>query len=424
MGELWGMDVEHGDEHAERMGSAAETLTGLGDRLRVLAIGVAWHGPDAELFRQEATAVIDRLGGWGDRCRVEATVLRDHADEQTEASAADVGSRSLLDLLASATEDLLDGMNQGTGIGLDLPSSSMSATASLLGEGLGTYDDLDDDIAEIERDDLSRPDGEDLRPTSMEDIAKNLKAMGGAQTSDATSVRVQEVVGDDGVPRYIVYVPGSFGDPANTMNPQDTDGNPMDWNQNPGALLGAETDSSQAVQAAMEAAGVPHGADVVIAGHSQGGMVATNLAADPEFNGGESGYHVTDVVTFGSPVEHKVTPEGTNTINFANRGNGLVGEDFHPGDPIPLLDEPFKEQAPVMIPSDHREVALEAPDGGDAMVNHGIGKYVDSIEDPSSQGEKDIKDFVESGSLKEIFADGAEEKDTVDVPISRDPSTY
>jgi pimeloyl-ACP methyl ester carboxylesterase len=58
----------------------------------------------------------------------------------------------------------------------------------------------------------------------------------------------------------------------------------------------------------------------MLVGHSQGGIAAMNLAADPH-------WHVTDIVTAGSPVGNKRVPPGTRVLRVENRG-----------DPVPLLD--------------------------------------------------------------------------------------
>lgn len=412
MFEFWGMDDEDVRGHAERMTSAGDRIEGLGEQLRTVVLAVTWEGPDADGFRGEALAAFDRLRQWGRDCAASARTLEDEAVQQGEASASEA-------LAGPAAGDLA--------YAGDAAMQTTPAAPTSLAVGLGQFDDPDDDIAPITEDDITRPEGDDLiDPTSVEDIVRNLQAVDAAQSDDATSIRVQAIVGDDGVTRYIVYVPGSYGDPANTGNPVDTGGNPMDWNQNPGALTGGETDSSQAVKAAMEAAGVPKGAEVILAGHSQGGIVSTNLAASPDFNGGQNGYRVTDVVTFGSPVENKTLPEGTNSINFSNIGNGGfgTGQPFHPGDPVPVLDEPFVQHgSPFAGGRDsHQEVGLDAPNEGGPFDNHGIGAYRDSVHNATEEQQQIIDDYEDSDSMRNVL--GGQESDTVDVSVTRDPSTY
>jgi pimeloyl-ACP methyl ester carboxylesterase len=393
---------------------------------------------------------------WSHGCRDAASGLADEVDEQDDASAADDGGGQLdpfaaavsaaIDALGQFASDLMPGLGAASAASASLGSAGMAALPGL--GGGETVDDPDDDIDPIESEDLRRSEdggleevraedgspigrlkeGQFVVPRSMRDIALNLQAVDAAQTDDATTIRVQEVTDAQGNSQYIVYVPGSYGDAGNLTNPHDTGGNPMDWNQNPGALLGDETDSSQAVERAMEAAGVPKGSDVIIAGHSQGGIVAAGLAQDPDFNGGDDGYNVTNVVTYGSPVENKHMPDGTESINFANRGSGGVGtgDPYRPGDPIPHLDEPFKHpDSPLATSDSHREVGLEAPNklDDDAFVNHGIEKYVESMKNPPPSSSEAIRDFEKDGPMDSALSGGSS-SDTVDVPVSRDPSTY
>lgn len=78
---------------------------------------------------------------------------------------------------------------------------------------------------------------------------------------------------------------------------------------------------------------LPPGAEVVLAGHSHGGIVAQNLARSADFNAnaerslterlfGRNGgdYNVTHVITYGSPVSGAPAP-GTQYRMFANEGD-------------------------------------------------------------------------------------------------------
>lgn len=423
-----GMDVQQVEEHARRSESAGGQLEGITHRLIQETSRVAWYGPDADAFRNDAMSALDRLAEWGDQCHETAARLREHALEQEIASSADGNASPPLDVApGNALAEMLGGLF-GNDIGLANGTSLvLSNLAQQMGNDLGEYDAPDDDIAPIDVEDITRP-GEKqmIEPNSIHDIVTNLESTAASQTDDATNIRVQEITGSDGVTRYIVYVPGSYGDPGNIANPSDTGGNPMDWNQNGGAIAGQETDSSQAVRAAMEAAGIPHGAEVVIAGHSQGGIVASNLAANPEFNGGAQGWNVTDLVTVGSPVENLAVPPGTNSINFAHQGNGGFFSPFHPGDPVPSLDgnPGMRNPAQHGTSDDREEVYLPASREGDPLVNHGIGAYLDSIENASGTDRDAITSYENSESMKKVIGDGSSEQDTVDVPVSRDPSTY
>ena len=59
------------------------------------------------------------------------------------------------------------------------------------------------------------------------------------------------------------------------------------------------SDQLDAIKEAMNAAGIAPGEAVEFAGHSQGGIMAAQLAADP---GVRARYNVVSVVTAGSPT--------------------------------------------------------------------------------------------------------------------------
>lgn len=100
-------------------------------------------------------------------------------------------------------------------------------------------------------------------------------------TDDSSGYRVQKVVGPDGVERYIVYIVGTGGSSTQSFL------------ANVGAISGV-LDKEQV--AALERL-IPDGAEVMLVGHSQGGIDAQNIAASGKLN-------VTEIVTFGSPVRN------------------------------------------------------------------------------------------------------------------------
>ena len=107
--------------------------------------------------------------------------------------------------------------------------------------------------------------------------------------------------------RWVVQLPGihSFG-PA--PDPQDL----------PDAAQVLETGHSayeRSVVQALALACVPPGAQLMLVGHSQGGIVAAALARDPAVT---SRWRVTHVVTAGSPVSRIPVPAGTSLLEVDN----------------------------------------------------------------------------------------------------------
>jgi hypothetical protein len=128
-------------------------------------------------------------------------------------------------------------------------------------------------------------------------------------------IAIEQVRADDGVTRYVVELPGIRSLGA-TADPQDLAGAVS-------AMAFPATAYSRCVAKALDAAGVPRGADVMLVGHSEGGMVAMDLAADPAFNGGRA--RVTDVVAAGSPISAKSAAHGSGTRVFSvENANDIV----------------------------------------------------------------------------------------------------
>ena len=121
------------------------------------------------------------------------------------------------------------------------------------------------------------------------------------------SLAVEAVTSADGVVRYVVELPGirHLGAAA---DPQDLSGAVN-------AMEARTTAYTRCVSEALDAAGAPEGAQVMLVGHSQGGIVAMDLAGDPAFNGGR--VRVTDVLAAGSPISAKHVVAGSGTAVFS-----------------------------------------------------------------------------------------------------------
>lgn len=92
---------------------------------------------------------------------------------------------------------------------------------------------------------------------------------------------------------------------------------------------------AEGVMKAMETAGVPGGAEIMLVGHSHGGITAVNLAANSAF---QRRYNVKAVLSAGAPVTMDLNrvPPSTSALSITNRD-----------DLVPFLDELFGE-SPVI----------------------------------------------------------------------------
>lgn len=116
----------------------------------------------------------------------------------------------------------------------------------------------------------------------------------GKPGTEDTGVRISAVRKPGEAPAYIVSIPGT------TRWMPDGAANPTDLTGNLELAGGNLSTAAEAVRMAMERAGIPEGSPVMLSGHSQGGMIAAALAADAGFT---DRFNVTNVVTFGSPVD-------------------------------------------------------------------------------------------------------------------------
>lgn len=134
-------------------------------------------------------------------------------------------------------------------------------------------------------------------------IGSMLHRVGDLEDQPAASIAVQRVAGTDGVARYVVVLSG-MRSMTNTSDPEDLLGSGA-------ALVRTTTNYTTCVREAIDAALVPRGAQVLLVGHSEGGIVAMDLAGDPAFNGGR--VRVQQVVAAGSPISSKPVAQGSGT---------------------------------------------------------------------------------------------------------------
>lgn len=112
----------------------------------------------------------------------------------------------------------------------------------------------------------------------------------------------------DGTCSYQVILPGTQQWTAGQSNPQDLLTNLQ-------ANAGASDDYSQLVVAAMTKAGIKSTDPVCIYGHSQGGIVATNLTANAHVR---ARFNIVATATAGSPTGNSVIPPGTQYLSMEN----------------------------------------------------------------------------------------------------------
>lgn len=106
---------------------------------------------------------------------------------------------------------------------------------------------------------------------------------------------------------YVVQIPGTQAWGLRRA------GNPVDLATNAHLVAGDRTQLAHAVVSAMRSAGIPAGAPVMLTGHSQGGMIAAAIAADPQYR---DDFNIRAVLTAGSPIGRIAVPEDVAVLSI------------------------------------------------------------------------------------------------------------
>ena len=92
-------------------------------------------------------------------------------------------------------------------------------------------------------------------------------------------------------------------------------------------------------------------------GHSQGGMIASSLAANEDFS---SQFNVTNVMTYGSPVDNYDVPSDVNQLNIQHRWDLVPKIDFE-GSMGPVVPGPHGIPLPCRTPENCSRTITSAP---------------------------------------------------------------
>ncbi|PZP15255.1 MAG: hypothetical protein DI611_09810 [Brachybacterium faecium] len=159
---------------------------------------------------------------------------------------------------------------------------------------------------------------------------------------ESGQIGIQEVHNSrGGDPVYIVQIPPTEGAGIGTGDAWGAQGNSRDWASNLRLVAGQHPAAMDDVRAAMDAAGIPPGSNVMLVGHSQGGIVGSHLASDPNFNsasGADGTYNVTHAFSVGSPVQTVLPAQGGTEVVNVTHGPASLGWPSSTGDHIAHLD--------------------------------------------------------------------------------------
>lgn len=260
-------------------------------------------------------------------------------------------------------------------------------------------------------------------PSSVSEIFGSVEdayAMNGEPATPDGDIRILRVEQPDGTSAYIVNIPG-------TENWGITgSGAARDLTSNLLLVAGQSTTASQDVVLAMQKAGIPADAPVMLAGHSQGGMIAGQLASDPGF---KSQFHVTNVLTAGSPIDIDSMDPNIKVLGAQHQHDivpkfDLGGMDTQlqmPGSPpnittVTMADPPRDVLGNALhyAPS---PVGNLVQDVRDIANNHATGSYKSDLANTS--GYPSVGDYGQDPSMRAFLSTDPTKVSAVDIPVGR-----
>lgn len=253
----------------------------------------------------------------------------------------------------------------GTGVGV--------FANAIAGRDLHLFDDGKPWVGDVQ----SVPGGHFKEPQSLQSLIDLGNSAYSSEAFPNGGVQVVGVEGADGTTRFIVAVPGT--EPALTSWEGWTGHeNGRDWPANLWGVANGTSSGTQAAQQAVDHAIAQYLADhpdanigehpqLLMTGHSQGGIITANMAADEGFS---SRYDIQGVVTYGSPVDCAEVPSNVPVLALQH-GSEDIWSDF--GDPVPRLDLGGWPGSPDNVTHGY----LESPASG--FENHDPSGYAASV---------------------------------------------
>lgn len=261
------------------------------------------------------------------------------------------------------------------------------------------------------------------RPNSISAIfggVEDAYSVAGTPGAPDGAVRIVSVKQDDGSTAYIVNIPGTETWGINGS------GQGRDLTSNLMVMAGQSSSAQKAIELAMEQADIPAGAPVLLAGHSQGGMLAAALASDPAFM---DRYNVTNVVTVGSPVNGVAIDPRVQVLEAAHQGDlvpkldlgGLDANLTMPGTPsnvtVVTMDDPPRDAVGNVLHYVPSAIGNLVQDVRDIPNNHATNHYTNDLANTSKY--PGIGSYEQDPSMDVFLSDDPNMVSAVDIPVGR-----
>ncbi|MGN0065842.1 MAG: hypothetical protein ACI379_16525 [Nocardioides sp.] len=294
-------------------------------------------------------------------------------------------------LLDALTPGALGALNPGDG---PIGSATTNDAARLLALLFGNRTD-----AETHRvDDAPASLYTEKRPGTLADLMRGLDSANMLDSNDESmngAIQIQKIT-DNGQERYVVYIPGT-----DDMGPLPAgDETARDMLTNYQLIGGMDNSYANGITQALREAGLS-GKDIMMVGHSQGGMVATSLASDPAFR---DEFNVRHVVSAGSPTAQVPDlPDSVTGFHLENRG-----------DAVPMLDGEDNPDQPNRV-----TVKFDGTGSHDIADNHDIKHYVEGAQAADSSDHGSIRDAIRAMEESGFLGTGGQVDEVVTYTVSR-----
>ncbi len=227
-------------------------------------------------------------------------------------------------VFAGSRQRLLDGFPAGPGPAAEAREVLLGGVLDR-GAAVGYLDDGVAGSAVPLSASITRSAGPVRAPANLRDLARSMDQVGRRSLPDdevaddpmRSRVRITRVPQPQGGNAWIVVIAGtqSWSVTAGAV--------PNDLTSNVALVAGADAALVDAVDSAMRQADIRPDEPVLVAGHSQGGIVAAAMAADAA-----SAYRITHVYTEGSPIADMAVPDHVDVLSVE-----------HAEDLVPALDD-------------------------------------------------------------------------------------
>ena len=234
-------------------------------------------------------------------------------------STSTASASGILALGVTALTGLGWGRGASYGVAIKAADGHTRVHAGGIGLSLSPSKARDRTIATLESMPDAAPDTHYEGAATSADLIEHITDMHGGD-ADNGEIAIEEHVtmGEDGTQTrsWTVDIRGTQSFAVGQKGPQDMTTNLQ-------GVGGMSSDQLVAIQEAMKDAGIAPGEAVEFAGHSQGGIMAAQLAADPDVR---SRYNVVSVVTAGSPTA-TIAPTDVPVLSYENSGDIVPGLD-------------------------------------------------------------------------------------------------